>query len=218
MTVRSMSRVVLAHLNEIRQRLWSQDETLETVVLWPDTKPMISSTYISMFLEETKIQRALQDCLKACAASRIVTALHLGNLPEPDLEAALLTLAKNNNQGTSLNLRELYIGPLNASSSISGKVLTKLVQNLAGSNLETLDCPCRIRLPNQAAVETLAAALSQLPKLIHLRLHVVPRTSIERPTVRLDSLLRVACDLESLELIAGYPEHNSVRTLPKSSR
>ena len=207
MTVRNMSRVVLNHLTEIRQRLWNHDETLQTVCLWPDTQPMISSTYISMFLEETRIQKALQDCLKACAVSPIVTALHLGNLPEPDLEAALLTLAKYNN-GTAWNLRELYIGPLNASSSLSGKVLIKLLQNLAASNLQTLDCPCRIRLPNQAAVECLAAAICQLPKLANLRLHVVPRTSIERPTVRLDSLLRVACDLESLELIAGYPEHN----------
>ena len=201
---------MLQHLHEIRNRLWNQDKTLQTVRLWPETCPGISSSYIAMFLEETRIQEALQDCLQACAVSRVVTALYLGNLPEPDMEAALLTLARvsNNMKGGIPMLKRLHIGPLNASSSLSGKVLTKLLQTLAGSPLKVLDCPCRIRVPNRAVMETLAQALSQLPDLRRLRLHIIPRTSIERPTLHVDSLLNVLGELDLLEITVGYPEHN----------
>eukprot|EP00977_Amphora_coffeiformis_P022170 scaffold10570_cov176-Amphora_coffeaeformis.AAC.20 len=126
------------------------------------------------------------------------------------MEAALLTLARvsNNIKGGTPSLRNIHIGPLNASCSISGKVLTKLLQTLAGSPLKVLDCPCRIRVPNRTVMEALAQALSQLPDLKRLRLHIVPRTSIERPTLHVDSLLRVVGDLDFLEITAGYPEHN----------
>ena len=217
MTVHAMSRIVLKHLRRIAQRLQDQDETLQTVCLWPETKPVLSSTYISMFLEETTIQQALQDCLQACATSTVLRALRLGNLPEPDLEAALLTLARGMAGGeahnavpssAALTLKELYIGPLTASSSVSGNVLTKLLETLAGSSLQVLDCPCRIRLNNQASVDTLAQAFTKLPRLSQLYIHVIPRTSIEQPALFLDTLLQATSDLECLELVAGYPEHN----------
>jgi hypothetical protein len=213
----STNRKVYRHLRRLARRLADQDETLQSVRLWPETKPALSSTYIALFLEEHRIQRALQDCLRACAVSTVVQILHLGDLPEPDLESALLTLARGFAAGELRNevsfsaagsLRELYIGSLNASTSVSGKVLTKLLQTLAGSQLQVLDCPCRIRLAHQNAVDDLAHSLAQLPALSQLFLHVVPRTSIEQPSIRLDSLLLAASNLECFELVAGYPEHN----------
>ena len=57
-------------------------------------------------------------------------------------------------------------------------------------------------------MEALAQAVYRLPQLASLHLHVVPRTSIERPTLSLDTLVLAAVQLECLELIAGYPEHN----------
>ena len=217
MTMHGLKHFILRHLLDIRQRI--QNGELISVRLWPETKPTMSSTYIAIILEETSVQQALQQCLEAVAMSTTVETLHLGNLPEPDLEAALLTLArgmdaKHSNGGGNKhspcnNLQKLYIGPLNPSNSLSGKVLTKLLQSMAGStSLRVLDIPCRIRLPNQAAVGALAQTISQLPALARLRMHVVPRTSIERPTLRLDSLLRAVTDLDYLEITAGYPEHN----------
>jgi hypothetical protein len=203
-----MSREILQHLNALRQRLGEQDPTLTAVCLWPANLHM-SQSYVSMCLEETPVQEALRDCLCACAKNPLIESIRLGDLPEPDLEGALLTLARIWHGRPPLRLRTFTLGPVHASSSLAGPAVTKLCQALRQApRLEVLDFPCRIRLANQTALQALATSLAPLRSLRRLRLHVIPRTSIEQPRMTLNPLLEVLAGLEHLEITAGFPQHN----------
>ena len=209
----SMEAELIEHLNEISSRMRRNDPEFRH--LEPISSLLSTSTNTALLLEHTGVNTALTECWQACMGNRHVHTVTLTALPESELRRALRFAQ------SLQNLKHCSTHQTPRSQSLTVDTVRDFamahmpIPSLQRAGLVSLKLDVRIAVHTQAQLDALADSLRLLVHLEHLQLHLLPRCSIQEPTISMHPLLQALADLatsnsrklRSVQLSLGY-EHN----------